>query len=542
MNADWWRQAVVYQIYPRSFADANGDGVGDLPGITSRVSYLAGLGVDAVWLSPFYPSALADGGYDVDDHRAVDPRIGTLAQFDDMVAALHGAGLRVIVDIVPNHTSNRHAWFAEALRSPPGSYARDRYIFRRGQGVHGERSPTDWTAGFGGSAWEPVRDGEYYLHLFAPEQPDLNWANQDVRDDFRATLRFWADRGVDGFRVDAANFLAKDLAEPLPSQAELAAGLADGRHPYRDRDEVHDIYRSWREVFNEYTPPRMAVAEAWEPAHRQARYASIDGLGQAFNLELLVAPWQAAEMRAAIGANLSLAAASGDPPTWVLSNHDVVRHASRFALPPGTDLARWLVSGGQTPPPDDAAGLRRARAAILMMLALPGSSYLYQGEELGLPEVADLPPEAIQDPLFVRSGGAVKGRDGCRVPLPWTAGGSSFGFGPDGAHLPQPPWLGRYAAETQAGLADSTRTLYAQALAHRRRLQSAEELRWAGSGPDDVIHFSRPGGWTSVTNFGRSSVPLPAGELLLASGSLDDSVAPPALPADTTAWLLAAPA
>ncbi len=530
MNADWWRQAVVYQIYPRSFADDNGDGIGDLPGITSRVPYLARLGVDAVWLSPFYPSALADGGYDVDDHRAVDPRIGTLEQFDEMVAALHDAGLQVIVDIVPNHTSNRHAWFIEALRSQPASYARDRYVFRRGQGVHGERPPTDWTAGFGGSAWEPVRDGEWYLHLFAPEQPDLNWANQDVLDDFHTTLRFWADRGVDGFRVDVANFLAKDLTEPLPSQAEIAAGLDDGRHPYRDRDEVHDIYRGWRSVFNEYDPPRMAVAEAWEPAHRQIRYASLEGLGQAFNLELMAAPWEPVAVRAAIEAVLRLAA-EGGPPTWVFSNHDVVRHASRFALPPGTDLKAWVSSDGLLPPADIATGLRRARAATLMALALPGSTYLYQGEELGLPEVADLPRKALQDPLFRRTGGAEKGRDGCRVPLPWTVSGSSFGFGPDGAHLPQPDWFGRYAAEAQAGVPDSTLTLYSQALAHRRRLQTGEELRWVGSG----VHFVRPNGWTSITNFGPSAIPLPAGELVLASGPLDDS----ALPPDTTAWLQA---
>ncbi|CAL9669510.1 Alpha-1,4-glucan:maltose-1-phosphate maltosyltransferase [Streptomyces sp. enrichment culture] len=374
-DALWWRQAVVYQIYPRSFADADGDGIGDLPGITSRVPYLRDLGVDAVWLSPFYPSALADGGYDVDDHRDVDPRIGTLEQFDELVAALHAAGIRVVVDIVPNHTSNRHAWFREALAAGPGSAARERYIFRRGKGPNGEEPPTDWTAAFGGPAWEPVGDGEWYLHLFAPEQPDLNWANPEVRADFLTTLRFWADRGVDGFRVDVAHMLAKDLTEPLPSMQELwAEGIPDGTHRLEDRDEVHAIYREWRAVFDEYTPPRTAVAEAWVPAHRRSRYASPEGLGQAFNFDLLQADWDAAAFRKIIEQNLELAHASGASSTWVFSNHDVVRHATRYALPAGTDLTAWLLGGGTDPRPDLAQGLRRARAATLLALALPGAT------------------------------------------------------------------------------------------------------------------------------------------------------------------------
>nr|WP_296064314.1 glycoside hydrolase family 13 protein [uncultured Actinoplanes sp.] len=543
MSAEWWHDAVVYQIYPRSFADANGDGVGDLPGITSRVPYLSALGIDAVWLSPFYPSALADGGYDVDDHRAVDPRIGTLEQFDELVAALHGAGLRLIVDIVPNHTSDRHAWFREALTAGAGSPARDRYIFRAGQGDHGERPPTDWTAVFGGRAWEPAGDGQWYLHLFAPEQPDLNWANDEVRNDFLATLRFWADRGTDGFRVDVAHFLAKDFTEPLPTQAQLTETVfADGTHPYQDRDEVHDIYRSWRKVFNEYTPPRMAVAEAWVPAHRRVLFAAADSLGQSFNFDLLLAGWTARDFRAAIDQNLQLAEASGASTTWVLSNHDSVRHASRFALPPGTDLIAWLLSGGTSPVPDLQAGLRRARAATMLMLALPGSAYLYQGEELGLPEVADLPPDALQDPAWVRSGGAEKGRDGCRVPLPWTADGPAFGFGAGTAHLPQPSWFGRYAAASQDGDPASTLTLYREALALRRRLAGGTGLTWVGvDGDDSTVHFRRPDGWLSVTNFGPSAVALPPGELLLASGPLDQASSPPALPADTTAWLRAMP-
>lgn len=529
----WWRQAVVYQIYPRSFADSNGDGVGDLRGITAKVDHLRDLGVDAVWLSPFYPSALADGGYDVDDHRAVDPRIGTLDDFDALRTALHAAGIRLVVDIVPNHTSNRHAWFVEALASPPGSRARQRYVFRRGRGTHGELPPSDWTASFGGPAWEPVGDGEWYLHLFAPEQPDLNWADEEVRADFLRTLAFWADRGVDGFRIDVAHALAKDLTEPLPSQAELDAHIGDGTHPLQDRDEVHDIYREWRHLFDRYDPPRTAVAEAWVPAHRRARYASPQGLGQAFNFDLLESPWDAAAFASTIEENLALAHESGASSTWVLSNHDVVRHATRYALPSGTDLTAWLNADGTAPAPDEERGLRRARAATLLVLALPGSAYLYQGEELGLPEVADLPRGALADPTHLRSGGAQKGRDGCRVPLPWTSHGPTLGFGDQHAHLPVPASFARFAADAQAADDSSTLALYRKALAERRRRQTGEMLEWLTDVPPTVVAFRRPGGWTSVTNFGTTPAPLPAGRVVLASGPLDGT----SVPAETTVWL-----
>ncbi len=355
-NPDWWRQAVIYQVYPRSFADADGDGLGDLRGITERLSHLAGLGVDALWLSPFYPSELADGGYDVADHRNVDPRLGTLDDFDAMVAEAHRLGLKVIVDIVPNHTSHLHLWFREALLSGPGSAARERFVFRPGRGAHGELPPSDWQSVFGGSAWRRVPDGEWYLHLFAPEQPDLNWEHEEVRADFRTTLRFWSDRGVDGFRVDVAHALMKDLAEPLRDVAEFGAvgeealeRVPPGTHPYWDRDEVHEIYRDWRKIFDSYSPPRTAVAEAWVPNARRALYARPDGLGQAFNFEYLQTPWDAEALREVITGSLAAAHAAGASATWVLSNHDVVRHASRLMLPPGTDENAWLLSGGRTP-------------------------------------------------------------------------------------------------------------------------------------------------------------------------------------------------
>ncbi|TLP74224.1 glycoside hydrolase family 13 protein [Nesterenkonia sphaerica] len=539
----WWRQAAVYQIYPRSFADADGNGIGDLRGIASRVDYLQGLGIDAVWLSPFYPSALADGGYDVDDYRDVDPKIGTLQDFDELVKALHGAGIRLIVDLVPNHTSDRHAWFREALESPPGSAARDRYIFRDGTGPGGDQPPSDWQSIFGGPAWTRITEpdgspGQWYLHSFAQEQPDLNWKNPEVHEDFLTTLRFWSDRGVDGFRVDVAHGLSKDLPERLPTQAELDALPKDGTHPIWDRDEVHEIYRAWREVFDEYTPAKFGVAEAWVDSARRPQYASPEGLGQAFNFDLLEAHFDAAQFRDTVTFNLELAAQSGSSSTWVLSNHDVVRHATRYGLPPKAaeedkDGTYWLLSGGTAPELDAATGLRRARAATLFELALPGSAYLYQGEELGLHEVANIPDSARQDPTFFRSPGVSVGRDGCRVPLPWSTSGASFGFGPGEAHLPQPEWFSAHSVEAQEAQADSTLNLYRSALSLRRDLQADETLEWIESGHREVLAFRRSNGWICVTNFGQQPQPLPEGEVLVSSEPFTGDQ----IPAETTVWL-----
>ena len=544
MSAQWWKSAVVYQIYPRSFADSDGDGIGDLPGITSRVPYLAALGVDAVWLSPFYPSALADGGYDVDDYRDVDPRLGTLDDFDTMAAGLHARNIKLIVDLVPNHTGSRHVWFREALAAAPGSAARVRYVFRDGRGPDGSQPPSDWHSRFGGSAWTRVPDGQWYLHLFAEEQPDLNWDNPEVHEDFRTTIRFWSDRGVDGFRVDVAHGIAKDLTEPLPDNAALTLDLVlSGRHPYEDRDDVHEIFAEWRKVFDEYDPPRIGVAEAWVHASRRSRYALPTGLGQAFNFDLLDAPWDAAAFRKVIVDSLADAERSGSSSTWVLSNHDVVRHATRYGLAPelmagerrGTAGRHWVAAGGPPDGYDPERGLRRARAAALLMLALPGSSYVYQGEELGLLEVTDIPDAERQDPTFRRSGGADKGRDGCRVPIPWTSDGPSFGFGSGPAHLPQPAWFGERSVAAEEDDPDSVLSLYRRALALRHEQQGDESLDWRDA-PDDVVHFVRPGGWHSVTNFGPEPVPLPAGTVVLSSAAPVDG----ALPGESTAWLIEA--
>ncbi|MDR1834130.1 MAG: glycoside hydrolase family 13 protein [Propionibacteriaceae bacterium] len=541
-----WKTDVVYQIYPRSFADANGDGLGDLAGITSRVGYLKDLGIDAVWLSPFYPSALADGGYDVDDYRDVDPRIGTLEGFDEMCAALHAAGLKVIVDIVPNHSSNRHRWFQEALAAGPGSAARDRYIFRDGKGPNGDEPPTDWKANFGGSTWTRVPDGQWYFHLFAPEQPDWNWNHPDVHREFIDTIRFWSDRGVDGFRIDVAHGLAKDFTEPLPTAAELALIPAGPNHPFHDRDEVDDIYREWRRVFNEYDPPRFAVGEVWvEIPERRGRYAQPDSLGQAFNFDLLRANFSAGEFREIVAENLEVASVSGSSSTWVLSNHDVVRHASRYGLPlaapgdgsfPPPTLKRdtaWLLTGGVNPPEDTALGLRRAKAATQFILGLPGSAYLYQGEELGLREVAQLDAAARQDPTFLRSEGADVGRDGCRVPLPWDDHGPSLGFGSGKPHLPQPEWFKGYAVAVEEADPASTLSFYKEALRLRSKLLQGvtdEDFAWLEA-PDGVLAYAR-GTWQVWTNFTDVPVDLPDGAILLASSPVSGL-----LPRATTIWL-----
>ncbi|MCK3769246.1 glycoside hydrolase family 13 protein [Microbacterium aerolatum] len=542
-TAAWWRQAAVYQIYPRSFADANGDGIGDIPGILSRVDYLAELGIDAVWLSPFYPSALADGGYDVADYRDVDPRLGTLADFDAMVEALHARGIRVVVDIVPNHSSDQHEWFQEALAAGRGSAERERYIFREGVGADGSEPPTDWVSVFGGSAWERVEDGQWYLHNFAKEQPDFNWDHPEVRADFLETLRFWSDRGVDGFRIDVAHMLTKDLSEPLPSRDELdAIDRTSGSHPLIDRDDVHEIYAEWRQLFNSYDPPRTAVAEAWvDTPERRARYASAEGLGQAFNFDLLVADFDAAQFREIIVDNLEQAQRTGSSTTWVLSNHDVTRHATRYGLAPlqGRAVkqgAEWVAAGGPAELLDRDRGLRRANAASLLLLGLPGSAYLYQGEELGLHEVAEIRPEDRQDPAFFR--GAEfdgLGRDGCRVPLPWTADGVSFGFGSAPAHLPQPDWFAAHAVDAQASDPSSTLSLYREALRLRHPLQTGETLEWIETGRADVLRFARPNGWQVVTNFGSEPFDLgeDAADVVLTSRALEGST----LAAETTAWI-----
>ncbi|MFV0308908.1 MAG: glycoside hydrolase family 13 protein [Desertimonas sp.] len=526
-DTPWWRDAVIYQVYPRSFADSDGDGVGDVPGIRSRLTYLHRLGVDAIWLSPFYPSPQADAGYDVADYRDVEPMFGTLADFDALVTEAHALDIRVIIDIVPNHTSDAHPWFRAALAAGPGSPERARYLFRDGRGPDGGEPPNDWTSVFGGGAWERVADadgtpGQWYLHLFDTKQPDLDWTNDEVVAEFESILRFWLDRGVDGFRIDVAHGLAKDPEMPDIDGRFVASGQARLGHPHWDQDAVHDVYRGWRRVIDEYPGDRAFVGEIWvESNKRVADYLRPDELHTAFNFHFLQADWSASSQRAAIDESIETTARVGAPVTWVLSNHDVIRHVTRYGA---GDLTR---------------GTRRARAATLLMLALPGSAYLYQGEELGLPEVVDLPAAARQDPMFARTGGAELGRDGCRVPLPWSGERSPFGFGPGPTTwLPQPGSWATLTAESQQADRGSTWSLYRRALAERRRHPALGDgtMNWVDA-PVGVLAFTREPGFACVTNTTDRPQTVPtalAGELLLAS---DPDATATEVPADGTVWL-----
>ncbi|MEW9530103.1 alpha-amylase family glycosyl hydrolase [Microbispora sp. NPDC049125] len=509
----WWRDAVVYEIYVRSFADASGDGIGDLAGVRDRLPYLAELGVDAIWLTPFYPSPMADGGYDVADYRDVDPLFGSLDDFDALVEEAHAHGLRLIVDIVPNHSSSAHPWFQKALASTRGSEERERYMFRDAPAPAadgGRREPNNWMSTFGGPAWTQVADGQWYLHLFAPQQPDFNWRNPEVREEFLDILRFWLARGVDGFRIDVAMGLIKDAALP-----DTEPGFTS-RSPIWSQPEVHDIYREWRRVLDSFPGTRVAIGEVWtDSAEDLALYVRPDELHQSFNFAWLEAPWSATAFRKVIDDTLR----SMTSPTWVLSNHDVVRHPTRYG------------EGASDP----SMGLARARAALLAMLALPGSAYLYQGEELGLPEVRDLPPESRQDPIFFRSNGELLGRDGCRVPLPWSGTAPPYGFGPGGSWLPQPAdWAG-LTAERQAADPISTLSFYRRALATRREVVGTLPggITWVEA-PGDALSFRR-GPLTCVINCGVEAVALPPHDrVLIASGPVDGTDLPP----DTAVWLL----
>ena len=558
----WWRGAAIYELYVQSFADGNGDGLGDLAGVRARLPYLAALGIDAIWFTPWYPSPKSDAGYDVADYRSIDPAFGTLADADALIAEGHAHGIKTIIDIVPNHCSDRHPWFQVALAAGPGSAERARFWFRPGRGPGGDLPPNNWRSIFGGPAWTRVTapdgtPGEWYLHLFAPQQPDFNWANPQVRAEFEAVLRFWFDRGVDGIRIDSAALLTKD-----PRLPDTEPGPGD-QAPYTDRDDVHDIYRAWRAVAGQY-PGRVLIGEVWlADAARLARYLSPDELHTVFNFPYLCCPWDAARLREVIDSTLAFHAVAGAPPTWVLSNHDVDRHVSRYGR---ADTSFGLDRRDHSQPVDLELGTRRARAAALLTMALPGSVYLYQGEELGLWEVEDIPDERRQDPIWYRTGGADPGRDGCRVPLPWAGLEPPFGFSPPagaagpantpagaagpantpaGAAGPAntataPPWLPQpkewreLTVELQAGDPDSMLELYRAAL-RLRRAESAlgdGRLHWLPA-PAGVLAFGR-GDLCCVANLSPAPVALPAHTtVLLASGPLEDDLLPP----DTTAWL-----
>jgi alpha-glucosidase len=516
----WWRDAVVYQVYVRSFADGNGDGTGDLAGVRSRLPYLRDLGVDAIWFNPWYPSPLADNGYDVSDYRSIDPAFGTLEEAEELIAEARALGMRTIVDIVPNHVSSEHPWFRAALASPPGSPERARFWFRPGVGG----PPNGWQSIFGGEAWTRTGDGEWYLHLFAPEQPDLNWTHPDVSAEHEDVLRFWFDRGVAGVRIDSAGLLVKD-----PELSEESPDSEPGEHPFTDRDGVHEIYRRWRAIADSYEEPRVLVGEIWLPdPDRLARYLRPDELHTAFNFDFLACPWEPERMRASIESALATHALVDAPPTWVLSNHDVTRPVTRYGR---EDTSFAFESKREGTPTDLELGTRRARAAALLAMALPGSMYVYQGEELGLPEVEDIPPERRQDPMWSRSGGVDPGRDGCRIPIPWSGDEPPYGWG-GRPWLDPPDGWAALTVEAQSASPASMLSLYRTGLRLRRELADGP-LRWLPSAAE-VLAFTRGERFVCVVNFGRDPVDLPAGaDVLIASSELEGG----AVPRDTTVWL-----
>jgi len=538
----WWRDAVTYQVYVRSFADGNGDGVGDLQGIRSRLRYLAELGIDAIWLNPWYPSPMADGGYDVSDYRDIDPDFGTLEEADALIAEAHALGVRIIIDIVPNHVSDEHPWFKAALAAAPRSDERARFWFRPGRGPGGIEPPNNWVSHFGGTAWTRITDpdgspGQWYLHLFADAQPDLNWEHPAVREEHLSILRFWFDRGADGIRIDSAAILVKD-----PFLADLDPEAPDGTpHPYTDRDGIHEIYQEWRRVADSYPEPKALIGEVWMPdPQRFAMYLRPNEIHTAFNLSFLCCPWDQAELRKVIDETIAAHLPVGAPATWVLSNHDVTRHVTRYGR---ADTSFAFATRNFETPVDLELGTRRARAAALLSLSLPGSAYIYQGEELGLWEVEDIPDTLKQDQMFHRTDGADPGRDGCRVPLPWSGTEPPFGFSPQDASaepwLPQQPESWRsMTVESQRGDPDSMLELYRSAL-HLRRDEEGlrtdrEQLRWLPSNPE-VLAYRRGDNFACVINFGPDDADLPAHqEILLWSGPLAEDGR---LPSDTSVWL-----
>jgi alpha-glucosidase len=546
----WWRDAVIYQVYIRSFAagtqpgSAAADGrVGNLAGVRARLPYLADLGIDAIWFNPWYASPMADAGYDVADYRAIEPLFGTLEEAEKLIAEAHELGIRIILDVVPNHGSDQQQWFIDALAAPPGSPERGRYIFRPGRGINGELPPNNWTSEFGGPAWSRTtgpdgQPGEWYLHIFAPEQPDFNWDNPDVRAEFENVLRFWFDRGVDGFRVDSAALLVKDpaLADNPPDSAP------GGDHPFVDRDGVHDVYRVWRRIAEQYPGDRVLIGEVWLPdVERMTRYLRPGELHSVFNFDFLRCPWDGTVLRSVIDATLESHARVGAPPSWVLSNHDVVRNVTRYGRADTSFGQPGRRVGEAT---DLELGTRRARAAALLSLSLPGAAYIYQGEELGLWEVEDIPDELRQDPMWQRSGHAITGRDGCRVPLPWAGDRPPFGFtaGPGGTAstwLPQPAGWKDLTVEEELADPGSMLSLYRQVLRLRRSEPAfaGEGFAWLPSS-ENVLCYRRGADVTVVINASAHPVELPPYEsILVASDELSGGVLPP----DTSAWLRTRP-
>ena len=535
---EWWRHAVIYQIYPRSFADGNGDGMGDLPGVLSRLESLQELGIDAIWFSPFFTSPQKDAGYDVSNYTDIDPRFGTLADFDALLAKAHAHGIRIIIDLVPNHSSDQHPLFQAALRESKGSPERDMYVFREGKDAN--TPPNNWQSVFGGPAWTQVEDGQWYLHLFDSSQPDFNWANPKVEQFFHDVLRFWFDRGVDGFRVDVAHSLVKDPA--LPDIEEVSSSMTgsdsapkeEKPHPFWGQEGVHEVIRGFRKVANEYED-RAMCAEAWIlPLSKMAKWVRPDEYHQTFNFAYLETPWDSAKLRNVVDESLREFGNVGAPSTWVLSNHDVIRHVTRMAYDKVPKQGDGI--GPSYPQPDEARGQRVGRAATAFMLGLPGSSYIYQGEELGLPEHTTLDASFREDPTFFRTKGERVGRDGCRVPIPWESDKPAYGFNNTGkSWLPQPENYRRYARSEQRGVAGSTLELYRQLLKIRKEFNMGlGNLKWVEELCDETTLAFDNSGVRVIANFG-GTVNLPGGELL--ATTQHDLTVEGVLEHDQVAWI-----
>ena len=540
----WWRDSVTYQIYIRSFADANGDGKGDVAGIISRLPYLKKLGVDAIWITPWYPSPQKDHGYDVADFMDIEPDYGTLSDAKKLIEQSHKLGMRLLVDIVPNHCSDQHKWFQEALAAKPGSKERDRFIFRDGKGENGDTPPNNWQAVFGGSAWHRITEadgkaGQWYLHLFAVEQPDFNWQNQEVKDYFEMVLKFWLDLGVDGFRIDVAHGMIKaDGLPDVPSDPKLLEGKP---MPFWDQDGVHEIYKEWRKILDSYPNDRMAVAEAWvHPATRIARYLRPGELMNSFNFEFLGSKWDVAEIKNNINKSIEAIGAVGAPSSWVFNNHDVVRSVDRFDLGLGLSGGTTLERHGDVNKFNLERGRKRARAGALLMLALPGGAYIYQGEELTLPEAREIPEDRLSDPRWKMSNYTDRGRDGCRVPLPWRSNNAgAFGFSDNAKLTPKDSWLpqssnwGDFSVEAQDSDPNSSLNLYRKALEIRKSLSGLGDgpMSWVDA-PDHVVAFSRPGDFYCYLNLGADFKLPQAVKVLVSSSPIENGV----LPTDTAVW------
>jgi alpha-glucosidase len=551
--AEWWRTSVIYQIYPRSFADGNGDGIGDLQGITSRLDSLASLGIDAIWFSPFFKSPQKDAGYDISDYRQIDPIFGTNQDFDVLLAKAKSLGIRIIVDIVPNHTSDQHVWFQAAVKAVPGSAERAYYHFKDGKGENGELPPNNWQSIFGGPAWSRITEadgslGQWYLHLFDSSQPDLNWENPIIADEFDEILRFWLRKGVDGFRVDVAHGMVKRAGLPDATIydenlrerpiSNLTMQEAEEAVPYWGQPGVHDAIRRFRRVIEEFDDRAMCAEASMSPLPRLAMWVRPDEYHQSFNFDYMHGAYEPAAIKKIVTDSIVEYGKVGASSTWVMSNHDGIRHATRLGIAPENTPRPGDGIHPTDPAPDEALGLRRARAATAFMLGLPGSSYLYQGEELGLPEAWQLEGKYRQDPTYARTNGKRIGRDGCRVPLPWEAGaGAANGFNSTGeSWLPQPANYQVFARDLQEGTPGSTLELYKRLLKERRAFKlGGGAFRWADEFQDKNTLAYINNGVLVLMNFGPEPVVLPAGEVLVTTQH--DLTAERELEHDQVVWI-----